>query len=64
MSKITEYTVVSALYRETAADETHNRLSSQVNDHILAGWQPFGTLSTSNISGVLVLMQPMVRYEH
>jgi hypothetical protein len=62
MNKITEYTVVSALYRETDADEVHNRLSKQVNDHIQLGWQPFGQVTCSTLAGALILLQPMVKY--
>ncbi|MAM62356.1 DUF1737 domain-containing protein [Maritimibacter sp. UBA3975] len=63
MSKITEYTVVSAFYREMDADELHNRLAQQVNDHIQMGWQPYGQVTCSTLAGALILMQPMVRYD-
>lgn len=63
MAKITTYKVISAFYSETDADDTHDRLSKQVNDHIRAGWQPFGQLGASTLSGTLILTQPMVRYQ-
>ncbi|MCZ0812443.1 MAG: DUF1737 domain-containing protein [Pseudomonadota bacterium] len=61
MTRITEYKVISALYAETDADETHDRLSKQVNDHIKNGWQPFGQLASATLAETLILTQPMVR---
>ncbi|HBZ43976.1 MAG TPA: hypothetical protein DEO85_07980 [Maritimibacter sp.] len=63
MSKITDYTVVSALYAEADADYSYDRLSKQVNDHIQAGWQPHGQIAASTFAGTLVIMQVMVRYD-
>jgi len=63
MARIVEYKVLSALYAETDANETHDRRSKQVNDLIKTGWQPFGQLGSSTLAGTLILTQPMVRYQ-
>jgi len=61
MKKSAEYRVVSAIYTRADAAEFHDRLSSQVNDFIAAGWQPYGSIESANLGEALVVMQPMVK---
>ena len=63
MSRIAEYKVLSTFYASSNTDGQHDRLSKQVNDHIEAGWQPFGALSLAVAGDVVVVTQPIVRYE-
>lgn len=63
MNMITDYKVVHAIYTEADADGQRDKLSSHITDYIAAGWQPHGPLSAATLAGVLILMQPMVKYE-
>ena len=62
MSEVTDYRVVSAIYTRADAHDFHDRLSKKVAEYLVGGWQPHGDMQASTLDGVLVVMQPMVRY--
>ncbi|SFP50631.1 DUF1737 domain-containing protein [Tranquillimonas alkanivorans] len=64
MARIKRYTVLSALYREDADTAAlRDRLSKQVEEYLAAGWQPHGSMNVGMNDNLLVLMQPMVKYQ-
>ena len=64
MQKIKQYTVAAAVYADNLENAVlNNRLERQVNEHIEAGWQPYGPLIGTRREGSAIFAQPMLRYE-
>ena len=62
MSEVIEYKMLSAIYTKADAHDFHDRLSKKVGEYLVGGWQPHGSATSSTLDGVLIVMQPMVRY--